>query len=267
MISAKKPGGGLRFCVYYRALNAITVKNRYPIPRMKDLLSRLWKARYYTKLDIIAAFNKLRIKEGGEWETAFTTKFGSFEYLVMPFGLCNAPSSLQGYINDALQTFLDVFCTAYLDDILTHSQTLEAKPHLREKNHNKKWARGAQEAPDHHCHKHTYPEDNCRKCMGRPIRRDQDRRVGRSEAKYKHNLQNKLSGHAATLARKAFRNEVVNAIDGLLAHVSDTSEEEEVLDALARMSLSVPPSSSCPFAHCVPTFLSPPDCSPWIRKI
>ncbi|KAH0829969.1 hypothetical protein FOPE_10897 [Fonsecaea pedrosoi] len=103
--------------------------------------------------------------------------------------------------------------------------------------------------------------------MGRPNRRDQDRRVGRSEAKYKHNLQNKLSGHAATLARMAFRNEVVDATDGPLAHVSDTSEEEEVLDALARMSLSVPPSGSYPFALYVPTFLSPPDCPPWRRKI
>ncbi|KIW32230.1 uncharacterized protein PV07_03790 [Cladophialophora immunda] len=106
-----------------------------------------------------------------------------------------------------------------------------AKPYLREKNHNKKWARGAQEPPEHNCHKHTYPEDNCRKCMGRPNRRDQDRRVGRSEAKHKHDIQNKLSGHAATLARKAFRNEVVDAMDGPLAHVSDTSEEEEVPDA------------------------------------
>ncbi|KAH0829968.1 hypothetical protein FOPE_10801 [Fonsecaea pedrosoi] len=129
MISAKKPGGGLRSCVDYRALSAMTVKTRYRIPQMKDILSQLCKVKYCTKLDIIAAFNNLRIKEGDEWETAFTTKFDSFEYLMMPFGLCNAPSSFQGYIDDALQNFLDVFWTDYLDDILIYSQTLEE--HIR----------------------------------------------------------------------------------------------------------------------------------------
>jgi len=106
-----------------------------------------------------------------------------------------------------------------------------AKPYMREKTNNKKWARGGQEPSDHHCHKHPLPEDNCRKCMGRPQRRDQDRRLGRGEAKHRHDTQNKLSGQTATLARKAFRNEVVAAMDGPLAHVSDASEEEDVADA------------------------------------
>ena len=93
VILVKKPGGGLRFCVDYRALNAITVKNRYPIPKVRETLNRLCKAKFYSKLDIIAAFNNLRIQEGKEWLTAFTTRFGQFEYLVMLFGLCNAPST------------------------------------------------------------------------------------------------------------------------------------------------------------------------------
>lgn len=105
-----------------------------------------------------------------------------------------------------------------------------AKPYKREKNHNTKWARGAKEAFSQ-CAQHEFPDANCHKCIGRPNRRDQDRRVGRAEAKHKHYAQNKLSGQAATLARKAFRNEVVDAMDGPLAHVSDTSEEEEVPDA------------------------------------
>ena len=133
VILVKKPGGGLRFCVDYRALNAITIKNRYPIPRVKETLDRLCKAKYYTKLDIIAAFNRVRIKKGHEWMTAFTTRYGQFEYLVMPFGLCNAPSTFQKHINNALQSILDVYCTAYLDDILIYSETRQLhRQHVRE---------------------------------------------------------------------------------------------------------------------------------------
>ena len=133
VIVVKKPGGGLRFCVDYRAINAITIKNRYPIPRIRETLDRLCKAKFYTKLDIIAAFNRIRVKEGCEWLTAFTTRYGQFEYLVMPFGLCNAPSTFQNYINTALQDVLDVFCTAYLDDILIFSETLkDHRRHVRE---------------------------------------------------------------------------------------------------------------------------------------
>jgi hypothetical protein len=132
VIFVKKPGGGLRFCVDYRALNAVTVKNRYPIPLIQETLSRLSKAKYYTKLDIIAAFNRLRIAEGDEWLTAFRTRYGLFEYLVMPFGLANAPSTFQHFVNDVLRPFLDIFCTAYLDDILIYSETLhEHKEHVR----------------------------------------------------------------------------------------------------------------------------------------
>jgi hypothetical protein len=132
VLFAKKPGGGLRFCVDYRALNAITVKNRYPIPLIQETLNRLSKAKYYTKLDIIAAFNRVRIAEGDEWLTAFRTRYGLFEYLVMPFGLANAPSTFQHYVNDALRPFLDVFCSAYIDDVLIYSDNLEDhKKHVR----------------------------------------------------------------------------------------------------------------------------------------
>lgn len=119
-----KLGGGLRFCVDYRALNVLTVKNRYPIPLIREILDWLSKARYYTKLDIIAAFNRLRIAKGDEWKTAFRMCYGLFEYLVMPFGLTNGPASFQHYMNDVLQEYLDIFCTAYLDDILIYSNSL-----------------------------------------------------------------------------------------------------------------------------------------------
>lgn len=132
VLFVKKPGGGLRFCVDYRGLNALTIKNRYPIPLLQETLNRLCKAKFYTKLDIIAAFNKLRIAKGDEWLTAFRTRYGLFEYLVMPFGLANAPSTFQHYVNDALRPYLDLFCTAYIDDILIYSNNLlEHKQHVR----------------------------------------------------------------------------------------------------------------------------------------
>ena len=93
VIFMKKPGGGLRFCVDYRRLNELTIKNRYPIPLIQETLTRLSKAKYFTKLDIISAFNRIRIAPGHEHLTAFRTREGLFEYLVMPFGLVNAPST------------------------------------------------------------------------------------------------------------------------------------------------------------------------------
>ena len=123
VLFAKKPGGGLCFCVDYRALNAITVKNHYPLPLIKETLERVCKAKIFSKIDIIAAFNKLRIKEGEEWKTAFQTRYGLYKYLVMPFGLANSLSSFQNYINDVLHGMLDVFCTAYIDDILIYNNS------------------------------------------------------------------------------------------------------------------------------------------------
>ncbi|POS82307.1 hypothetical protein EPUL_006356, partial [Erysiphe pulchra] len=91
VLFVKKPNGKLRLCMDYRALNEITIKNRYPIPLISETLDRLSKAQYFTKLDVIAAFNRIRIAEGDEWKTAFRTRYGLFESLVMPFGLTNAP--------------------------------------------------------------------------------------------------------------------------------------------------------------------------------
>lgn len=121
----RKPSGGLRVCVDYRALNAITEKNRYPIPNINETLTRLNKAKIFTKLDVVAAFNKIRIKEGHEHLTSFNTRFGQYEYLVMPFGLCNAPATFQSYINSSVLDYLDQFCTAYLDDVLVYSENEE----------------------------------------------------------------------------------------------------------------------------------------------
>ena len=121
VLFVKKPGGGLRFCCDYRALNAISKKDRYPLPLINETLERIGKARWFTKLDVIAAFHKIRIAKGYEWLTAFRTRFGLFEWLVTPFSLANAPSTFQRYVNWTLQEFLDEFVSAYLDDILVFS--------------------------------------------------------------------------------------------------------------------------------------------------
>jgi hypothetical protein len=121
VLFVKKPGGGLRFCVDYRGLNKITKKDRYPLPLIYETLRNISKARWFTKLDVIAAFHKLRILEGDEWKTAFRTRYGLYEWMVTPFGLANAPSTFQKYINWALRDYLDEFCSAYIDDILIYS--------------------------------------------------------------------------------------------------------------------------------------------------
>ena len=113
VLFVKKPNGGLRFCVDYRALNAITEKDRYPLPLIKETLRSLSLATWVTKVDVRAAFHKLRVREGDEEKTAFRTRFGSFEWLVTPFGLQGAPAAFQRYVNDTLGDFLDDLCTAY----------------------------------------------------------------------------------------------------------------------------------------------------------
>jgi hypothetical protein len=126
VLFVKKADGSLRLCVDYRALNRMTVKNRYPIPLMSEIMDRIKGATRFTRLDVLDAFHRLRIAKGDEWKTAFRTRYGHFEYLVMPFGLCNAPATFQAYINDALRDYLDDFVIAYLDDVLIYSSgTLE----------------------------------------------------------------------------------------------------------------------------------------------
>jgi hypothetical protein len=121
ILLAKKPGGGVRICVDYRGINNATMKSRYPIPLIRETLDSICKAKIFTKLDVIAAFNRVRVTEGHEWLTAFITRFGLYESLVTPFGLQGAPATFQHYINDLLYDALDKWATAYLDDILIYS--------------------------------------------------------------------------------------------------------------------------------------------------
>jgi len=120
-----KADGTMRLCVDYRGLNKITVKNRYPLPLISELLDRFGQCAVFTKLDLRDAYHRLRIKQGDEWKTAFRTRYGHYEYLVMPFGLANAPATFQNYIHKALGGLLDSICVVYLDDILIYSKNEE----------------------------------------------------------------------------------------------------------------------------------------------
>ncbi|KAG1925598.1 hypothetical protein F2P79_025429 [Pimephales promelas] len=121
----KKKDGGLRPCIDYRGLNDITVKYRYPLPLVPAALEQLRQAKYYTKLDLRNAYNLIRIREGDEWKTAFSTTSGHYEYSVMPFGLSNSPSVFQAFMNDVFRDMLDRWVIVYIDDILIYSNSLE----------------------------------------------------------------------------------------------------------------------------------------------
>jgi hypothetical protein len=119
----------LRLVVDYRTLNSKIVLDEYPLPLSREIIDRLGRAKIYTKFDVRAGFNNIRIKAGDEWKLAFKTMFGLYEYTVMPMGLATAPSIFQRFINATLAPFLGIFCFAYLDDIIIFSD--DEKKHDR----------------------------------------------------------------------------------------------------------------------------------------
>ena len=133
VLFAKKKGGALRMCIDYRRLNKQTRKDRYPMPRADELMDQLLHAKVFTKLDLQSGYHQVRMAPDDIQKTAFRTRFGHFEFTVMPFGLCNAPATFQRMMNGVLATFLDKFVVVYLDDILIFSRSEEEHvEHLRQ---------------------------------------------------------------------------------------------------------------------------------------
>ena len=109
MIFVKKKDGSLRLCIDYRGLNKATVKNRYPIPRIDDLFDQMKGASVFSKIDLWSRYHQLRIKENDLSKTAFRTRFGHYEFVVVPFGLTNAPAVFMSLMNSVFRKYLDHF--------------------------------------------------------------------------------------------------------------------------------------------------------------
>ncbi|GJU95805.1 putative reverse transcriptase domain-containing protein [Tanacetum coccineum] len=132
VLFVKKKDGSFRMCIDYRELNKLTVKNRYPLLRIDDLLDQLQGSRVYSKIDLRSGYHQLRVHEEDILKTAFRTRYGHYEFQVMPFGLINAPVVFMDLMNRVCNPYLDRFVIVFIDDILIYSKSRkENEGHLK----------------------------------------------------------------------------------------------------------------------------------------
>ena len=125
MLFVKKKDGTLRLCVDYRQLNKMTVKNKHPLPRIDDLFDQLKGASVFSKIDLRSVYHQLRIKDADVHKTSFRTRYGHYEFLVMLFGLTNAPVAFMDLMNHVFRPYVDLFVVVFIDDILVYTKDQE----------------------------------------------------------------------------------------------------------------------------------------------